>query len=395
MKLIFASDSLKGSLSSEETAALLTKAAHEVFGECECICVPVADGGEGTVDAMVEALHGERITTTVHDPLMNEIQASYGIAGGKAIIEMAAASGLTLVPEALRNPLNTTTFGTGELIRNALDRNCRELYIAIGGSATNDGGMGCLRALGARIFDENGNELTGCGRDLEDVAQIDLDGLDSRLADACVTVLCDVKNPFCGERGATYTYAKQKGATPAMTELLESGMKNYRDVIKRQFGVDCDTVEGSGAAGGLGAALNVFLNATMQSGIETVLNLIGFDELIEEADLIVTGEGRADAQSLCGKVMQGVGLHAKAKGIPAIGLCGSISDGAQQLYDYGITALYSLVDEKTSLEEAITNAERVYYEAAVKMFRSLSKREDNDMENGYEIRFYNDAGSYR
>ncbi len=395
MKLIFVSDSLKGSLSSEDTAALLTKAAHEVFGECACVGVPVADGGEGTVDAVIEALNGERITTAIHDPLMNEIQASYGIAGGKAIIEMAAASGLTLVPEALRNPLNTTTFGTGELIRNALDRGCRELYIAIGGSATNDGGMGCLRALGARFLDRNGNELIGCGRDLEDVAQIDLDGLDSRLADACVTVLCDVKNPLCGENGATYTYAKQKGATPAMTELLESGMKNYRDVIQRQFGVDCDTVEGSGAAGGLGAAMKVFLNATMQSGIETVLNLIGFDELIEEADLIVTGEGRADAQSLCGKVMQGVGLRAKAKGIPAVGLCGSIADGAQQLYDYGITALYSLVDEKTSLEEAITNAERVYYEAAVKMFRRLSKREDIDMENGYEIRFYNDAGSYR
>ena len=371
MKLIFASDSLKGSLSSEETASLLTKAAREVFSECEYIGVPVADGGEGTVDAVIEALNGERITTTVHDPLMNEIQASYGVAGKKAIIEMAAASGLTLVPEESRNPLNTTTYGTGELIRDSLDHSCRELYIAIGGSATNDGGMGCLRALGAKFLDKNGSELTGCGRDLADVAFIDLGGLDNRLLQSKITVLCDVKNPLCGEHGATYTYAKQKGANPAMIELLESGMRNYRDVIQRQFGVDCDTVEGAGAAGGLGAALKVFLNAEMQSGIEAVLNLIGFDELIEGADLIVTGEGRADAQSLCGKVMQGVGLHAKAKGIPAVGLCGSIADGAEQLYNCGVTALYSLVDEHTSLEEAITNAERVYYEAAVRMLRKL------------------------
>ena len=371
MRLIFASDSLKGSLSSEQTAALLTRAAHEVFGECECVCVPVADGGEGTVDAVIAALHGEKVVASAHDPLMNEIQSSYGVAGKKAIIETAAASGLTLVPKTLRNPLNTTTYGTGELIRDALDRGCRELYIAIGGSATNDGGMGCLRALGARFLDRTGRELIGSGGDLADVAEINLGSLDSRLADAPLTVLCDVKNPLCGERGATCTYAKQKGATPAMTELLENGMQNYRDVIKRQFGVDCDTVEGAGAAGGLGAALKVFLNAKMRSGIETVLNLIGFDELLNGADLVVTGEGRADAQSLCGKVMQGVGLRAKAKGVPAIGLCGSVADGAEQLYDCGITSLCSLVDENTSLEEAIANAERIYYEAAVRMFCSL------------------------
>ena len=371
MKLIFASDSLKGSLSSEQTAVLLTNAARRVFGECECVGVPVADGGEGTVDAVIAALHGEKISAAVHDPLMREIQACYGVAGKKAIIEMAAASGLTLVPKALQNPMNTTTFGVGELIRNALDRGCRELYIAIGGSATNDGGMGCMQALGARFPDSGGNESSGCGRSLADVAAIDLDGLDERLAKSKITVLCDVKNPLCGENGATCTYAGQKGATPEMTESLESGMRNYRDVIQRRFGVNCDEVEGAGAAGGLGAALRVFLNAEMRSGIETVLSLIGFDELIGGADLIVTGEGRADAQSVCGKVMQGVGLRAKAKGIPAIGLCGSVADGAEQLYSSGITALYSLVDENTSVEEAMANAERIYYQAAVDMFRNL------------------------
>ena len=183
MKLIFASDSFKGSLPSRRTAELLTKAAWEVFGACECIGVPIADGGEGTVDALIDALNGERAIATVHDPLMNRIQASYGIAGDRAIIEMAAASGLTLVPEALRDPLNTTTYGTGELILDALNHGRRELYIAIGGSATNDGGMGCLRALGARFFDKDGNDLSGCGKDLAEVSTIDLAHLDSRLSD--------------------------------------------------------------------------------------------------------------------------------------------------------------------------------------------------------------------
>ena len=371
MKLVFASDSFKGSLSSRMTAELLTKAAWEVFGACECIGVPIADGGEGTVDALIDALKGEKSIAIVHDPLMNRIQAGCGIAGGKAVIEMAAVSGLTLVPEALRDPLNTTTYGTGELILDALDRGCRELYIAIGGSATNDGGMGCLRALGARFLDKDGNELSGCGKDLAEVSTIDLAHLDSRLSDTSLTVLCDVKNPLCGENGATYTFAGQKGANLETMKLLENGMQNYRDVIRRQFDIDCDTVEGAGAAGGLGAALKVFLHATMQSGIETVLDLIGFDDLLDGADLVVTGEGRADAQSVCGKVIQSVALRARARGIPVYGLCGSLGDGAELLYDCGVTSLYSLVDENTSVVEAMTNAEEVYYHAAVRMFSRI------------------------
>lgn len=371
MKLIFASDSFKGSLSSRMTAELLTKAAHEVFGKCECISIPVADGGEGTVDAVCGALNGNKVTAGVHDPLMNRIRATYCIAGNKAVIEMAAASGLTLVPEDKRDPLDTTTYGTGELILDALDRGSREIYIAIGGSATNDGGMGCMRALGARFVDKNGSELTGCGRDPADVSGIVLDSLDKRLSKTAITVLCDVKNPLCGRNGATYTFSKQKGAAPETMELLENGMQNYRDVIRRQFGIDCDTVEGAGAAGGLGAALKVFLNASMQSGIETVLNLIRFDDLLSNADLVITGEGRADLQSTCGKVMQGVGLHAKAKGVPVIGLCGSLGEGAQELLNFGITKLIALSDTAGSVEEAIADAERYYYEAAVRMFRDI------------------------
>lgn len=375
MKLIFASDSFKGSLSSLRTAELLTRAAHEVFGACECICVPAADGGEGTVDAVIDALHGRIVTAVVHDPLMNEIRAAYGLCGDIAVIETAAASGLTLVPDDLRDPLNTTTFGTGELILDALDRGCRELYLAIGGSATNDGGMGCLRALGARFLDRGGNELTGCGRDLSDVDRIDLHGLDKRLSNTAITVLCDVKNPLCGADGATRTFAAQKGATPETIERLERGMQNYRDVIKVQFGADCDTVEGAGAAGGLGAALSVFLRAGMRSGIGTVLDLIGFDDLLTGADLVVTGEGRADRQSCCGKVMQGVGSRAKAKGVPVIGLCGSLGEGAEGLLDHGITELIPIAGGAVSIQEAMAHAERHYYDAAVRMFRSLADRE--------------------
>ena len=208
-------------------------------------------------------------------------------------------------------------------------------------------------------------------KDLAEVSTIDLAHLDSRLSDTYVTVLCDVKNPLCGENGATYTFAKQKGAIPETLELLENGMQNYRDVIKHRFGIDCDLIEGAGAAGGLGAALNVFLHATMQSGIETVLDLIGFDDLLDGADLVVTGEGRADLQSVCGKVMQGVALRARSGGIPVYGLCGSLGDGAELLYDCGVTSLYSLVDENTSVEEAMTNAEEVYYHAAVRMFSKI------------------------
>ena len=220
MKLLFASDSFKGSLSSERTAELLTRAAKEVFGSCECIGVPVADGGEGTADAVITATCGAKTETLVHDPLMNEIVASYGIFDGKAIIEMAAASGLPLVPMQFRDPLNATTYGTGELILDALDRGCRDITVAVGGSATNDGGTGCMRALGARFIDENGAELEGRGRDLSEIAQIDLTGLDPRLSKTAVTVLCDVKNPLCGFNGATYTYAAQKGATPEAMEKM-------------------------------------------------------------------------------------------------------------------------------------------------------------------------------
>ena len=370
MKLLFASDSFKGSLTSEKTVELLSRAAGEVFGECECSGVPVADGGEGTVEAVIAAEHGEYINVKVHGPLMEETDSFYGIFdGNKAVIEMAAASGLPMVPEELRNPLNTTTFGTGELILDALKRGYRDISIAIGGSATNDGGMGCARALGVKFLDQDGNELEGFGRDLARVAAIDISGLDERVKDSKITVMCDVTNPLCGKDGATWTFGKQKGATPEIQEELEKGMCSYRDVIRETFGIDCDGIPGTGAAGGLGAALMVFLGGEMKSGIETVLDLIRFDERLEGVDLVVTGEGRTDWQSCFGKVMQGVGMRAKAKGIPVLGLSGSLGKNAMDICDCGISSLMTTVNAPMPLSEALERAEELYYEGALRMFR--------------------------
>ena len=372
MKLLFASDSFKGSLTSEKTVELLTKAANEVFGECECSGVPVADGGEGTVDAVISAENGERITVTVNGPLMTPAEAYYGVFGeNKAVIEMASASGLPMVPEDLRDPRNTTTYGTGELILDALERGYRDISIAIGGSATNDGGMGCVRALGVRFLDETGQELEGYGRDLIKVALIDASGLDPRIKESRITVMCDVTNPLCGENGATYTFGKQKGATPEIQAELEEGMCHYNDVIIKTFGIDCNKIEGAGAAGGLGAALKVFLNGEMKSGIETVLDLIHFDERLEGVDLVVTGEGRTDWQSCFGKVMQGVGVHAKAKGIPVAGLSGSLGKNALDICDYGVASLMTTVNAPMPLAEALDRAEELYLEGAVRMFKFI------------------------
>ncbi len=368
MKLLFASDSFKGSLTSEQTIRLLTRAAQEVFPGCETAGVPVADGGEGTVEAIVAAEGGQMISCSVHGPLMEEHTAKYGVFDkDHAVIEMSAASGLPLVPEDKRNPMNTTTYGTGELILDALERGYRNLSIAIGGSATNDGGMGCARALGVRFLNDKGEELKGFGRDLINVRSIDASGLDARLSDCTITVMCDVTNPLCGPDGATWTFGAQKGASKEIQEQLEEGMCNYRDIIKDRFGIDCDSLSGAGAAGGLGASLFVFLKGTMKAGIEEVLDLIRFDERLEGVDIVVTGEGRTDWQSCFGKVMQGIGQRSAAKNIPVLGLSGSLGKNAMDICNYGISSLMTTVNSPMTLDEAIKDAETLYYEAAVRM----------------------------
>ena len=372
MKLLFASDSFKGTLSSRQTIELLTKAAREVFGSCECAGVLVADGGEGTIDAVIAANQGKRLQVPVHGPLMERREAYYGkLDERRAILEMAAASGLPMVPLELREPRNTTTYGTGELLKDALDHGFTDISIAIGGSATNDGGMGCMRALGVRFLDADGIELEGRGADLARVVHIDCSGMDKRIAQAKFTVMCDVNNPLCGKNGATYTFGKQKGGSPKALDELEAGMQNYRDVLIRELGINPDKIPGSGAAGGLGAALLVFCRAVLKSGIETVLDLIDFDKQLEGVSLVITGEGQPDWQSCFGKVIQGVGCRCKSHGIPVIALVGSMGDGAEQIFDYGICSMVTTINGVMGLEEALHNAEELYYNGAVRMFRLL------------------------
>lgn len=372
MKFLFASDSFKGSLSSEKTGELLERAAGEVFPDCICEKLPVADGGEGTVDAVIKAVGGVKIPVMVHGPLMEPCSAYYGKLDEKrAVLEMALASGYALVPPEKRNPLYTTTRGTGELIKDALDKGFRDISIAIGGSATNDGGLGCMRALGVRFLDESGEELEGTGADLIRVAQIDCSGLDERVKGTKFTVMCDVTNPLCGENGATYTFGKQKGGTPEILEKLEKGMRRYRDVIIREFGVNPDEMSGSGAAGGLGAALLVFLKAKLNSGIETVLELIDFDAHLDGVSLVVTGEGRIDGQSCFGKVVQGIGEHCKAGDIPVIVLAGGMGEGAEKIYEHGACSIMTTVNAIMSLEDAVERAGELYYQSAVRMFRMV------------------------
>ncbi len=373
MRLLFASDSFKGSLTSLQTADLLTAAAKQVFGEeTECVSVPIGDGGEGTGEAVVSAENGTWSETEVHDPLMNRIGVRYGrLDDCRAVLEMASASGLTLVPPEKRNPLRTTSFGTGELILRALDRGFSEIAIAIGGSATNDGGMGCARALGVRFLNRNGMDLEGRGEDLEAVCSIDTSGLDPRVKKTRITVMSDVTNPLCGKNGATYTFGVQKGASSAALARLETGMMNYRDVIFRQFGIDPNGMPGAGAAGGLGTALTVFLGAEMRSGVDMVLDLLHFEQKLEGADLVVTGEGSTDRQSCLGKVIEGVGRRARARGVPAVILSGSLGAGSEKVFDRGIDSMMAAVDAPMTLDEAMGRAEELYARAAVRMFRMI------------------------
>ncbi len=376
MKFLFASDSFKGTLSSARITELLEDSARRVFPDCETDGVSVADGGEGTIDAVIAALKGRYVRLKVHGPLMEEEDSFFGYFEERdgspgAVIEMAAASGLPMVPKEKRNPLTTTTFGTGELIRAALDQGCRRIFIAIGGSATNDGGMGAMRALGVRFLDEQGRELAGTGADLSRVADLDVTGLHPAVAQTDFTVMCDVTNPLTGPDGAAYTFGAQKGGTPEILDRLEEGMVRYASLLKDRLGTEVDRVPGAGAAGGLGAALCVFLKASMRSGIETVLDLIHFEERLEGVDLVITGEGRMDWQSAFGKVPAGIGKRCARRGIPVIAIVGGMGQRAEQVFDCGIDSIMTTINGAMEIDEALERAEELYRSAAERTFRML------------------------
>lgn len=372
MKFVLASDSLKGTISSSAAADLLKSAAQNVFPHAECVCLPIADGGEGSVDAILASVNGRKEHVRVHGPLGDMIDSFYGtINNSAAFIEMAAASGLCLIEKERYNPLLTSTYGTGELIDDAVNKGFKHIYITLGGSATNDGGIGCLQALGFKFLDSTGKELKGMGVNLQSISKVISSGFESRLKDVEFTLLCDVDNPLCGCRGATCVFGPQKGADAGMCELLEHGMCHWRDVMKDMTGIDADTIPGAGAAGGLGAALNIFLGARIQSGIESILDFIGFEEHLRGADLVITGEGRADSQSVHGKVLSGIGRRCKAAGVPAIALVGSVENGLESLAEIGIERIYSVSGPQCTLEESLSNPESTYLRAAEEMFLSL------------------------
>lgn len=371
MKLVFASDSFKGSLSSGRICALLEAAAAEALPFAQCVALRMADGGEGTLDAVRSQRAGQDVPLYVHNGLMRPVRSAIFISGDDAFVEAASTCGLALLDASQRNPLSTTSYGVGECITHALAHGCRHVSVGLGGSCTNDGGMGCLRALGVRFLDAEGRELKGSGADLARVASIDESGLFPPAREATFTVMGDVANPLLGPNGATHVFGRQKGADDFDIERLESGMRSFADVIARTHpGVDFDT-PGYGAAGGLGMTLSVFLGAQMRSGVETLLEWAGFDDAIEGADLVVTGEGRLDGQSVQGKVVSGVAAHARRKGVPVAVICGTASIGAAELEGLGLTRVIETGAGQTP-EQAMAHAEENYLRAARELFASLA-----------------------
>ena len=353
-KIVIASDSFKGSVTSIEVAESAEKAVNSVFPDCDVVKIPVADGGEGTTEALVYAMEGRVVSCDVHDPLMNIINAVYGISGdgNTAIIEMASASGLPLVPMEKRNPLLTTTYGTGELIKNALEKGCRQFLIGIGGSATNDAGTGMLQALGFRFFDSNGVELGQGGNIVGNICSIDGSHALPQLDESSFTIACDVNNPFSGENGAAFIYARQKGADDEMIRLLDDGMKNFAELIKKVKCVDVNNIPGAGAAGGLGGAFIAFLPAKLKPGIEMALDALHFEEHIKGADLIITGEGKLDKQTGMGKAPSGVLHAARKQNIPVIAIGGSVEE-TEVLNNNGFLSVLSIQPGVISLEQAM------------------------------------------
>ncbi|MFS0653847.1 glycerate kinase [Bacillus sp. 179-C3.3 HS] len=358
MKIVIAPDSFKESLSALETAHAIERGFRSILPNAEYMKIPMADGGEGTVQSMVDATGGHIVNQVVTGPLGEPVEAFFGMLGDgqTAVIEMSAASGLHLVPPEKRNPLVTTSRGTGELMLAALDKGATHLIIGLGGSATNDGGAGMMQGLGASFLDSEGLELLPGGGSLHRLASIDLTHLEPRLHATQLEVACDVDNPLTGERGASAVFGPQKGADEEMVRLLDKNLSHFAHVVENQLNVSICDEAGAGAAGGLGASLIGFLHADLQRGINIVLNAVHFDEVIKDADLVITGEGRIDQQTIYGKTPIGVAKAAKKFDIPVIGIAGSISKDSEIVHIHGIDALFSIVPGITTLSDAIQEA---------------------------------------
>lgn len=371
MKIVIAPQGFKGNLTALQVSQAIDNGIRRVVPSVITAIVPMADGGEGTMQALVDAIGGEMIPVEVTDPLGGRVIAHFGLLSDKVtgVIEMAAASGLNLVPPQKLNPLLTTTYGTGELILAALERGCRKLIVGIGGSATNDGGAGMAQALGAKLLDTKGVPLAFGGAALADLEHIDVTTIDPRLADCDIILACDVTNPLCGPQGASAVYGPQKGATEEMIARLDAALAHYAEVIERDLGIDVRDVPGAGAAGGLGAGLIAFLKARVLPGVDVVIQATGLIEHLKEATLVFTGEGRLDSQTACGKVPVGVARKAKAFGLPVIAIAGEIANGYQAVYQQGIDAVFSIAPGPISLNQSMVRAEKLIADIAERAIR--------------------------
>ena len=350
MRVVIIPDSFKGTLTSFKVIERVRFGLEENFQNIEIIELPIADGGEGTVNALVQALKGIEYSCLVKDALGRKIMARYGVCGYTAVIEMAEAAGICKILANERDIMEASTFGVGELILQALSHDVNEIIIGIGGSATNDGGVGMLQALGAVFYDENGHPLIGGGKILGSIRSIDISAIDQRIIKTPITVMCDVTNPLTGPNGATAVYGPQKGGSENQLKTLEEGMINFYERILEQTGLDVNMIPGSGAAGGLGAALVAFLGATLKPGIELILDLVNFDALADEADLVITGEGRIDNQTVFGKVPVGVGKRCMGRRAKVIAIAGVEGDEAKRVYDFGIDVMVSTVTQNMNEE---------------------------------------------
>ena len=371
MKIAIAPDSFKGSLSATEVANAIEKGIKKVDKSIETVKIPMADGGEGTVESLVEATGGKYIKVKVNDPLMREIEAVYGILGDNktAVIEMAQASGLPLLKKEERNPMKTTTYGTGELIKHAVNSGCKNIIIGIGGSATNDGGAGMAMALGAKLLDKDGKDIPLGAEGLIKLKTIDLSTFDEKIRECKFIAACDVENPLVGEKGASHIFGPQKGADEDMVKVLDEYLEHYGNLLEKNLNISVLNYPGAGAAGGLGAALLAFLNAELKRGIDIVIEASNLEEKIKDSDLVITGEGMIDYQTQFGKTPFGVAETSKKYSKPVIAIAGGIGKDASDLYNKGIDSIFSIVDKPMTLDEAVENAENLLEDTAERIMR--------------------------
>ncbi|WP_411676203.1 glycerate kinase [Caproicibacter sp.] len=341
-KFVLIPDSFKGTMSSAEVCRIMAEQIGRFYSDAEIVSIPVADGGEGSVDAFLAAAGGEKVFCRVSGPFGEEMESFYGLLpGGTAVIEMAACAGFAL-SEGRRRPDLATTFGVGQLMRNAASRGCRKIIVGLGGSCTNDAGAGVAAGAGVKFFNADGKEFVPTGGTLSQVSRIDVSGLDPRLKEAEITAMCDIDNPLYGETGAAYVFAPQKGADPEMVRRLDGELRCFAETVQRELRLDIADVPGAGAAGGMGAGMAAFFGAELKMGIETVLDTVGFDRIAKDADLVFSGEGRLDSQSLRGKVVAGVAARTKKLGVRLIAVVGDIGDDIQPIYDRGVSAVFSI-----------------------------------------------------